>query len=1024
MNKKYLILAILLAGLFVSFTAKAESPTVNISDFKASVSTPGTITGSFSLENKSNSSLTDVTYYLTLRGKSVSEEIDSKRINLIIQPTIAKYQSSTPFELKTDQEKNLTFSLDYPTSIKSGEYQLSLFIGNSLQPGDYSSDLRTLSLEGSNEMLFLDTCKVIDKKGREYPTFQGAPLNPGDQPTVKCEVTNPTNKPVEFTVNYQTGILHILTYGNQKIQDSQSQETYSLKAKETKEIILTLPKETEPNIYETFAQFVEKGTNNVISPYLVFRWTIKGEAARIDKVEVDPFKSNYTKGEKITVTMDYAPSPDLYWRNEDENLGTDLKGAKIILTLYDKNNKSCGQVEKTINEFSDIVIGDKIELSINSNCKTAQLLSQISKGDKVLASYTLDFPTEVPKKVKEIAYFVFSLLLIAVAIAIWFISKKRISLISKIIIIVILIVLLLYLGLLIFIQPTKAASGSLGWQTRYVTIGQENTRTLTFKAKIPSYDISDYQQGSLPSKAKANVQYESSGGCDNEDTIIFITAKIEGIAEKVITIDRYQGRDSEGYENGTEPINFLDYSQLQNAFENLAAGNYNLIIEGRAIVKHISRAAGENYSYQPAGPENGSRRMWKTCSYFGIYSNPQAIEIAEANSYIYGWKGDSSYTTCGDGINAVWTQYTYSPLVFRIPFTVNNPPIPQQTISGRVYNETTGTGFSNATINTCRGGPAVKTDANGNFSFQVPQQDSFCVRVSPQARDGFDGPFLNNNPTLEWAKTYEWQVAGWYCATQGCDWNEDWRTYGALWDRNSDTGFDFRYTATPPTAPTVDIKANGSDGPITIPYNTPASLTWTSTNTTGACTASNGWTGSRATSGSQGTGSLTSSKTYTLTCTGPGGSASDSVTVNVTPVAEKPTAGFMCTLTKPAQQTQESWKICNKDNIKPFKGQWVYLKDDPTLTEYSYTAAEGITITNREWEIVGGAVFSPNPNPPDNNNPNDNNPNNLSPVVKTPVVGEFKIRLTVTDSNGETDPVEHTLNGRLPPPDWIEIPPF
>lgn len=92
-------------------------------------------------------------------------------------------------------------------------------------------------------------------------------------------------------------------------------------------------------------------------------------------------------------------------------------------------------------------------------------------------------------------------------------------------------------------------------------------------------------------------------------------------------------------------------------------------------------------------------------------------------------------------------------------------------------------------------------------------------------------------------------------------------------------GEDKTFTTTCP-APTVDIKANGYDGPITIPYNTSATLNWTSTNAT-SCTASGAWSGTKATSGSEGTGNLISAKTYTLTCTGPGGSASDSVTVNV-----------------------------------------------------------------------------------------------------------------------------------------------
>jgi len=82
--------------------------------------------------------------------------------------------------------------------------------------------------------------------------------------------------------------------------------------------------------------------------------------------------------------------------------------------------------------------------------------------------------------------------------------------------------------------------------------------------------------------------------------------------------------------------------------------------------------------------------------------------------------------------------------------------------------------------------------------------------------------------------------------------------------------------------PTVDIKANGSDGPITIDYNATARLEWTSTNATSGCTASGGsWSGSKGTSGSFRTGNLTSSETYTLTCTGDSGTAVDAVTVNV-----------------------------------------------------------------------------------------------------------------------------------------------
>ena len=83
-----------------------------------------------------------------------------------------------------------------------------------------------------------------------------------------------------------------------------------------------------------------------------------------------------------------------------------------------------------------------------------------------------------------------------------------------------------------------------------------------------------------------------------------------------------------------------------------------------------------------------------------------------------------------------------------------------------------------------------------------------------------------------------------------------------------------------PLGPSVDIKANGSDGPITIPYDASANLTWTSSNVT-SCYASDDWSGSKSTSGSESTGDLTSASKFTITCTGSGGTVSDSVLIAV-----------------------------------------------------------------------------------------------------------------------------------------------
>ena len=78
--------------------------------------------------------------------------------------------------------------------------------------------------------------------------------------------------------------------------------------------------------------------------------------------------------------------------------------------------------------------------------------------------------------------------------------------------------------------------------------------------------------------------------------------------------------------------------------------------------------------------------------------------------------------------------------------------------------------------------------------------------------------------------------------------------------------------------PTVQISAN----PLTVASGGVSTLTWSSTDAT-ACTASGAWSGGKALAGSQTTASLTATGTYTLTCSGGGGSATQSATVTVLP---------------------------------------------------------------------------------------------------------------------------------------------
>jgi len=123
--------------------------------------------------------------------------------------------------------------------------------------------------------------------------------------------------------------------------------------------------------------------------------------------------------------------------------------------------------------------------------------------------------------------------------------------------------------------------------------------------------------------------------------------------------------------------------------------------------------------------------------------------------------------------------------------------------------------------------------------------------------------------------------------------------YRAVAKNSSGTSYGENKTFTTKCAPvSIDIKANGSNGPINLSYKDFVTLSWTSQNAA-SCQASEDWSGSKSTSDSEMI-QLNSVKTFNFTITCKNASqtqtATDSVQVNVS--AKPPVV-----ITKPAVVT-------------------------------------------------------------------------------------------------------------------------
>ena len=151
------------------------------------------------------------------------------------------------------------------------------------------------------------------------------------------------------------------------------------------------------------------------------------------------------------------------------------------------------------------------------------------------------------------------------------------------------------------------------------------------------------------------------------------------------------------------------------------------------------------------------------------------------------------------------------------------------------------------------------------------------------------------------------------------------------------SGYDWDGTGcfVPSPSPTVDLKINGSDGPLNLLQGDMKTITWTVTDAD-TCTASSGdgWSGGKALSGGPDSVVATTSSNHTLSCSGPGGDTSDSVWVNVSCA---PSTGAYGACQCP-QETK------TRTNISPSCISWTETSD--------CTNAEKDTCRNYNWKEV------------------------------------------------------------------------
>ncbi|MEJ2621776.1 MAG: fibronectin type III domain-containing protein [Candidatus Thiodiazotropha sp.] len=220
--------------------------------------------------------------------------------------------------------------------------------------------------------------------------------------------------------------------------------------------------------------------------------------------------------------------------------------------------------------------------------------------------------------------------------------------------------------------------------------------------------------------------------------------------------------------------------------------------------------------------------------------------------------------------------------------------------------------------------------ANGNAS------DSVAVTVNRPPALTLD---LSANPTdisYNGSTTLNWHSNADSCTASGA-WSGNKGASGSetinsltetstfsLSCNSAGTGVNDTVTVTvaKPATPTIDLTAD----PMRVSYNGSTTLSWRSENTD-SCAASGDWSGSRSSAGSEAIDALTESSTFTLSCTGDGGTVSDTLTITVEALPA-PTIDLSATPTSVPKNGSVTlnWNATNADSCSA-SGDWSGSKD-------------------------------------------------------------------------------------------------
>ncbi len=366
---------------------------------------------------------TPFTYLATLRninqlGDFTISEVTPEPISVTTKEG-AEYQTLNP-----SSETSISVSLPTTTYLPKDNYELIVMAitkgGDVL--GTYSEVIFDLGVNGKTNNVYTDSflainqdsCTVITPDGTSYHYNEGPIFQASETPKVQCEVRNIGKSNIELFPYIEQK--EFFVYGQPELGEKAthtSETGITFLAGEERTIELELPKETNPQVYQSLLSFKDSN-NDTRSLNMPFRWTVGGDSARVDEVTlIGTPKESYEAGETVSLSINYFGSMDLYWQQEGEN-DKDLTNVKLTAQIKDSKGNVCGEKETIVSDIIDGSADNEVmDIVLSQSCKGIAYSASISSNDKELATAEDILPTP-SRKDGGIAMYVMIFLIILI----------------------------------------------------------------------------------------------------------------------------------------------------------------------------------------------------------------------------------------------------------------------------------------------------------------------------------------------------------------------------------------------------------------------------------------------------------------------------------------------------------------------------------------------------------------------------------------------------------------------------------